>query len=118
MVTLWYRPPEILMGQREYTAAVDVWSIGCIFAELLQGKALFAGLCEIDQLFQIFQTLGTPDSSVWPGFADLPYYQDTIFPNFEIVSIVSSWFRIHALWTLIDFCCDLLESPCVCCVSC
>mmetsp|Transcript_36467 Transcript_36467/g.67930 ORF Transcript_36467/g.67930 Transcript_36467/m.67930 type:complete len:788 (-) Transcript_36467:10-2373(-) len=89
VVTLWYRPPEILMGQREYTAAVDIWSIGCIFAELLQGKALFVGLCEIDQLFQIFQTLGTPDCSVWPSFTELPYYQDVIFPNFEINRLAS-----------------------------
>ena len=43
VITLWYRPPEILMGQRNYTAAVDIWSIGCIFAELLQGKAIFEG---------------------------------------------------------------------------
>lgn len=43
VITLWYRPPEILMGQRNYTAAVDIWSIGCIFAELIQGKAIFEG---------------------------------------------------------------------------
>lgn len=43
VITLWYRPPEILMGQRNYTAAVDIWSIGCIFAELIQGRAIFEG---------------------------------------------------------------------------
>jgi serine/threonine protein kinase len=43
VITLWYRPPEILMGQRNYSAAVDIWSIGCIFAELIQGKAIFEG---------------------------------------------------------------------------
>lgn len=76
------------MGQREYTAAVDIWSVGCILAELLQGKALFAGLCEIDQLFQIFQTLGTPDTATWPEFKQLPYFQNTLFPNFQVVSRV------------------------------
>lgn len=85
VITLWYRPPEILMGQREYTAAVDIWSIGCIYAELLQGKALFAGLCEIDQLFQIFQIMGTPNAQMWPGFEELPYYQETLFPSWNTV---------------------------------
>ena len=64
VITLWYRPPEILMGQKNYTAAVDVWSCGCIFAEMLQGKPLFLGLCEIDQLLQIFFKLGVPTTEV------------------------------------------------------
>lgn len=64
VITLWYRPPEILMGQKNYTAAVDIWSCGCIFAEMLQGKPLFLGLCEIDQLLQIFFKLGVPNTQV------------------------------------------------------
>ncbi|XP_037283903.2 cyclin-dependent kinase 1 [Rhipicephalus microplus] len=58
--TLWYRAPEILMGASRYSTPVDVWSIGCIFFELLTGKTLFRGYSEIDQLFQIFRVLGTP----------------------------------------------------------
>ena len=85
VITLWYRPPEILMGQRSYTTAVDIWSVGCIFAELLQGKPLFTGLCEIDQLFQIFSKLGTPNPDMWPDFKTLPYFQDTIFPRWSSV---------------------------------
>lgn len=88
------------MGQREYTAAVDVWSIGCIFAELLQGKALFPGLCEIDQLFQIFQIMGTPDSSVWPDFTDMPYYQEPIFPNWQGVRALSHQFMFEYIGTV------------------
>mmetsp|Transcript_11670 Transcript_11670/g.17681 ORF Transcript_11670/g.17681 Transcript_11670/m.17681 type:complete len:754 (-) Transcript_11670:187-2448(-) len=83
VITLWYRPPEILMGQNNYTAAVDVWSMGCIFAELLQGKALFEGLCEVDQIFQIFRTLGTPTTDVWDEFKSMPYYQDPLFPDWQ-----------------------------------
>jgi cyclin-dependent kinase 2 len=82
VITLWYRPPEILLGQRNYTTAVDMWSIGCIYGELLTGKPLFAGLCEIDQLFQIFHKLGTPNGFVWPSFESLPYYQ-SLFPHWE-----------------------------------
>jgi len=55
VVTLWYRPPEILMGSRHYSTAVDVWSAGVIFAELANKTALFPGDSEIDQLYRIFR---------------------------------------------------------------
>lgn len=84
VITLWYRPPEILMGQRNYTTAVDIWSVGCIFAEIMQGRPLFMGLCEIDQLFQIFSKLGTPAAEEWPRFEHLPNFQDTMFPRWGV----------------------------------
>ena len=55
VVTLWYRAPEILLGQRAYAPAVDMWSIGCIFAELVNRKPLWPGDSEIDELFRIFR---------------------------------------------------------------
>ena len=61
VVTLWYRAPEILLGVRHYSTPVDVWSIGCIFAEMINGKPLFPGDSEIDELFKIFKILGTPN---------------------------------------------------------
>jgi serine/threonine protein kinase len=82
VVTLWYRPPEILMGVRGYSSAVDIWSVGCIFAEMAQGKPLFTGISEIDQLFQIFSKLSTPSSDTWPGFTSLPNYHFE-FPNWK-----------------------------------
>ena len=54
-MTLWYRAPEILLGQKRYSTPVDMWSVGCIFAELVTKRPLFAGDCEIDQLFRIFR---------------------------------------------------------------
>jgi serine/threonine protein kinase len=54
VVTLWYRAPEILLGAKEYSTPIDIWSIGCIFAEMAQRKALFIGDSEIDQIFKIF----------------------------------------------------------------
>mmetsp|Transcript_1862 Transcript_1862/g.1939 ORF Transcript_1862/g.1939 Transcript_1862/m.1939 type:complete len:800 (+) Transcript_1862:122-2521(+) len=90
VITLWYRPPEILMGQKEYTASVDIWSLGCIFAEMLEGKPLFTGLCEIDQLFQIFYKMGTPTGTSWPAFPHLPHYQECIFPQW-----LSNQLRCH-----------------------
>lgn len=80
VVTLWYRSPEILLGSRFYTTAVDIWSIGCIFTELVNRKTLFAGDSEIDQLFRIFRTLGTPDDTLWPGVSQLPDFK-SMFPR-------------------------------------
>lgn len=88
VVTLWYRAPEILLGSRFYSTSVDVWSIGCIFAEMLMLKALFAGDSEIDQLFRIFRTLGTPDENSWPGVTNLPDYKAT-FPRWEPQSLAN-----------------------------
>ncbi|XP_018416283.1 PREDICTED: cyclin-dependent kinase 2 isoform X4 [Nanorana parkeri] len=80
VVTLWYRAPEILLGCKYYSTAVDIWSLGCIFAEMITRRALFPGDSEIDQLFRIFRTLGTPDESTWPGVTSMPDYKST-FPK-------------------------------------
>ncbi|KIW58967.1 hypothetical protein PV05_03457 [Exophiala xenobiotica] len=72
VVTLWYRAPELLLGAEEYDFEIDIWSIGCIFAELLTREPLFQGKNEVDQLSQIFALLGTPTNESWPGFRSLP----------------------------------------------
>lgn len=82
VVTLWYRAPEVLLGSKFYSTSVDVWSLGCIFAEMLTRRALFPGDSEIDQLFRIFRTLGTPDEEMWPGVSNLPDYK-SMFPRWE-----------------------------------
>lgn len=82
VVTLWYRAPEILLGVRHYSTPVDVWSIGCIFAEMINHGPLFAGDSEIDELFKIFQVLGTPTEETWPNVSELPDYQDG-FPKWS-----------------------------------
>lgn len=55
VVTLWYRSPELLLGSQYYSTPVDIWSIGCIFAEMITKRPLFPGDSEIDQLFRIFR---------------------------------------------------------------
>ncbi|CAH3169426.1 unnamed protein product [Porites lobata] len=87
VVTLWYRAPEILLGCRYYSTPVDVWSIGCIFAEMITRRALFPGDSEIDQLFRIFRTLGTPDERLWPGVSDFPDYK-TSFPKWPVQNLL------------------------------
>jgi len=81
VATLWYRAPEILLGQKEYSMPVDIWSIGCIFYEISHKKALFTGDSEIDQIFKIFQLHGTPNEKTWPGITKLPDFKTT-FPQF------------------------------------
>ena len=58
VVTQWYRPPEILLGQKVYNWGADIWGLGCIFAEMITNRPLFPGDSEIDQLFKIFRLLG------------------------------------------------------------
>jgi serine/threonine protein kinase len=84
VVTLWYRAPEILLGVSKYATPTDIWSLGCVSAEMATGHALFPGDSEIDTIFKIFRTLGTPSDEVWPGVeslrdfkAEFPKWRDT-----------------------------------------
>ncbi|OBT52957.1 CMGC/CDK/CDC2 protein kinase [Pseudogymnoascus sp. 24MN13] len=80
VVTLWYRAPEILLGGRQYSTGVDMWSVGCIFAEMCTRKPLFAGDSEIDEIFKIFRLLGTPTELDWPGVTSFPDFKSS-FPK-------------------------------------
>uniref|UniRef100_A0A914I737 Protein kinase domain-containing protein n=1 Tax=Globodera rostochiensis TaxID=31243 RepID=A0A914I737_GLORO len=82
VVTLWYRAPEVLLGAARYSTGIDIWSIGCIFAEMSRKKPLFQGDSEIDQLFRIFRILATPNESIWEGVTQLPDYKPT-FPKWS-----------------------------------
>ncbi|CAM9495862.1 unnamed protein product [Ectocarpus sp. 6 AP-2014] len=72
VITLWYRPPELLLKSALYGSPVDLWSVGCIVGELLTRSSIFPGKNESDQLSLIFDTLGTPTSHTWPGWKELP----------------------------------------------
>jgi len=79
VITVWYRPLEILLGGKMYSLPVDMWSCGCCFAEMACCRPLFPGDCEISTIFQIFQQLGTPNYTTWPGLNELPDFRQT-FP--------------------------------------
>ncbi|KAK9237922.1 kinase-like domain-containing protein [Lipomyces kononenkoae] len=81
VVTLWYRAPELLLGAKHYSTEVDIWSIGCIFGELLTNKPLIEGKSEINQIMKIFELLGYPDESSWPGFRSLPNAKSIHIPK-------------------------------------
>eukprot|EP00927_Polykrikos_kofoidii_P056886 TRINITY_DN50978_c0_g1_i1.p1 TRINITY_DN50978_c0_g1~~TRINITY_DN50978_c0_g1_i1.p1 ORF type:complete len:361 (+),score=43.58 TRINITY_DN50978_c0_g1_i1:123-1205(+) len=82
VVTLWYRAPEILLGQQKYATPTDVWSLGCILAEMALARAILYGSSEIEMIFKIFQLLGTPDETVWPGVSKLRHFK-TRFPQWR-----------------------------------
>ncbi|GMY15573.1 protein IMPAIRED IN BABA-INDUCED STERILITY 1 isoform X2 [Fagus crenata] len=65
VVTLWYRPPELLLGSTDYGASVDIWSVGCVFAELMLGKPILQGRTEVEQLHKIFKLCGSPPDEYW-----------------------------------------------------
>ncbi|MCJ1313859.1 hypothetical protein MMC25_007539 [Agyrium rufum] len=82
VVTLWYRAPELLLGAEKYGFEVDMWSVGCIFAELLIKEPLLQGKNEVDQLSKIFALLGPPTSQTWPSFRSLPNARSLRLPTY------------------------------------
>ncbi|KAJ2794198.1 cyclin-dependent kinase 5, partial [Coemansia helicoidea] len=100
VVTLWYRAPDVLMGSRQYDTSIDLWSVGCIFAEMATGRPFFAGSSIDDQVLHIFKILGTPVDPLaagpvptaaagdadyarrlWPGCTQLPDWRRS-FPAY------------------------------------
>ncbi|XP_039311953.1 cyclin-dependent kinase 12 isoform X2 [Solenopsis invicta] len=74
VITLWYRPPELLLGEERYGPAIDVWSCGCILGELFSKKPLFQANVDMMQLEMISRICGTPTPAVWPSVIKLPHW--------------------------------------------
>ncbi len=84
VATRWYRAPELLFASRKYTFTMDIWAVGVVIAELINLTPLFPGINDIDQLYRVFQGLGTPnsnDSNNWPSVDYLPDYKKVSFPS-------------------------------------
>lgn len=79
VATRWYRAPELLYGARQYDQGVDLWAVGCIMGELLNGSPLFPGENDIEQLCCVLRILGTPSPRVWPEITELPDYNKISF---------------------------------------
>lgn len=86
----WYRPPELLFGCRYYSTAVDIWSVGCIFAELMLRTPYLPGESDMDQLKTIFRALGTPTEEEWPVCLSLSFLAA---PNFFLLASFLVHFR-------------------------
>ncbi|CCK68276.1 cyclin-dependent serine/threonine protein kinase CTK1 KNAG_0A06140 [Huiozyma naganishii CBS 8797] len=74
VITLWYRPPELLLGTTHYGTEVDMWGCGCLLLEMFYGKAVFQGANELEQLIAVFQLLGTPTPAAFPQLFDMPWF--------------------------------------------
>lgn len=86
VATRWYRAPELLYGSHSYTPAIDMWSVGCILAELYKKTPLLPGQTDIEQLAIVIRTLGTPTEETWPGLSHLPDYNKITFSYSKGVS--------------------------------
>ena len=104
VITLWYRPPELLLGAQSYGPAVDLWSAGCIFAELLHGKPILPGKNEMEQLDLIFKLCGTPTPNNWPDAERLPWAAKTFIAKKPFPRRVHEVFRRfpHNARSLVD----------------
>ena len=108
VVTLWYRAPELLLGAKEYGRAVDMWSVGCIFGELLMREPLFQGKNEVQEITKIFELCGMPTDDSWPGFRRLPHARALRIPR-HAPSSVAMGSVIRAKFPLLTKAgCDLL----------
>ncbi|EDV26230.1 uncharacterized protein TRIADDRAFT_49937 [Trichoplax adhaerens] len=102
VVTLWYRSPDVLLGATLYDTSIDIWSTGCIFAELSNGgQPLLPGKDVADQLKIIFKIFGTPNEQIWPGVSQL--MKDKDYPSYNAMSI------LHVVPNLNQLGCDLFQ---------
>ena len=83
VATRWYRAPELLFGSRRYGAAVDLWAVGCVVAQMLRLDPILPGESDIDQIFVVATLLGTPTEARWPGVSSMPDYGKIEIPELE-----------------------------------
>ena len=72
VVTRWYRPPELLLGARQYGGEIDVWGIGCVLGEMFMRRPILPGSSDLDQLDRIWAICGSPNQQNWPDYDKLP----------------------------------------------
>ncbi|XP_064134279.1 cyclin-dependent kinase 16 isoform X1 [Loxodonta africana] len=89
VVTLWYRPPDILLGSTDYSTQIDMWGVGCIFYEMATGRPLFPGSTVEEQLHFIFRILGTPTEETWPGILSNEEFKTYNYPKYRAEALLS-----------------------------
>lgn len=111
VITRWYRPPELLYGARQYSGAVDIWSVGMVFAELLLRVPFVAGNSDLDQITKICEAFGTPSEENWPGVSKLANYIPT--DKNQLVPVQGREFFLRQFPTAGPVGADLLMSMCI-----
>ncbi|XP_038857561.1 cyclin-dependent kinase 17-like isoform X2 [Salvelinus namaycush] len=89
VVTLWYRPPDVLLGSSEYSTQIDMWGVGCIYYEMSAGRPLFPGSTVEDELHLIFRLLGTPTEDSWPGISSMDEFKSYKFPKYKTQPLIN-----------------------------
>ncbi|XP_068964234.1 cyclin-dependent kinase 16 isoform X2 [Petaurus breviceps papuanus] len=89
VVTLWYRPPDILLGSTDYSTQIDMWGVGCICYEMATGRPLFPGSTVEEQLHFIFRILGTPTEETWPGISSNEEFKNYDYPKYRAEALLS-----------------------------
>ncbi|KAI1171249.1 Pkinase-domain-containing protein [Nemania sp. FL0916] len=93
VITIWYRSPELLLGETRYGGAVDIWSAACVMVEIFTRHAIFPGDGgEISQLEKIYNILGTPNRREWPGLADTPWFE-LLRPDYRKPNVFADKYR-------------------------
>ncbi|XP_062842273.1 cyclin-dependent kinase 18 [Trichomycterus rosablanca] len=89
VVTLWYRPPDVLLGSTEYSTPIDMWGVGCILYELATGRPMFPGSTVKEELHLIFRLMGTPTEETWPGITGNEEFKSYLFPQYRAQALIN-----------------------------
>uniref|UniRef100_A0A7N6BV87 cyclin-dependent kinase n=1 Tax=Anabas testudineus TaxID=64144 RepID=A0A7N6BV87_ANATE len=89
VVTLWYRPPDVLLGSTEYSTPIDMWGVGCILYEMATGRPMFPGATVKEELHLIFRLLGTPTEDTWPGISSNEEFRSYLFPQYRPQALIN-----------------------------
>uniref|UniRef100_A0A6Q2YBM9 cyclin-dependent kinase n=1 Tax=Esox lucius TaxID=8010 RepID=A0A6Q2YBM9_ESOLU len=89
VVTLWYRPPEVLLGTTEYSTPIDMWGVGCILFEMATGRPMFPGSTVKEELHLVFRLLGTPTEESWPGISNNDEFRSYMFPQYRPQQLIN-----------------------------
>uniref|UniRef100_A0A8C7XDF6 cyclin-dependent kinase n=1 Tax=Oryzias sinensis TaxID=183150 RepID=A0A8C7XDF6_9TELE len=89
VVTLWYRPPDVLLGSTEYSMHIDMWGVGCILYEMATGRPMFPGATVKEELHLIFRLMGTPTEETWPGIGSNEEFRSYLFPQYKPQGLIN-----------------------------
>ncbi|KAJ8360545.1 hypothetical protein SKAU_G00170700 [Synaphobranchus kaupii] len=96
VVTLWYRPPDVLLGSTEYSTPIDMWGVGCILSEMATGRPMFPGSTVKEELHLIFRLMGTPTEETWPGIPANEEFRSYLFPQYRAQPLINHVPRLDA----------------------
>lgn len=109
VITMWYRPPELLLGSEYYGGEVDIWGLGCLLVEIFTRQPLFHGTDEVSQLQAIYRIMGAPSAEQWPEHRELPwvYLMDSMGPQRSMANATYQFDKVFVGPNVSSSCFDL-----------